>query len=147
MDRMVEDPEDKTGPHGADDGPPGADDEYPVLPPEPVLAKPTPAFYGPDPDELLQLEHEPEEEKEGFQFSLREMFAVMTVAAISLGIASSMPGGGVLRGILMVAGVGLFAGLVVLDYLRAKRRVLYIAWWTLFVSYLLIGLLAVAATF
>lgn len=133
---MAEDP----GSTNGDEEP----DEYRVLPPEPVRVRPTVPTYSPLPDDLF--EGEPKEEREGFQFSLGELMGVVTAAAICLGIVCSLPSGGRLQAALGIVGVGLFAGLVVLEHFRPERRILYVAWWTMFVCYLLTGLLAVAGT-
>ena len=138
MDPMAEDPEST---NGAEE----PDDEYRVLPPEPVRVTHTVPIYSTQPEEVP--EPDAPEEAGGFQFSLAELMGIITAAAISLGIVSSLPGGGSLQVAVGMAGVGLFVSLIVLDYLRPKRRIIYIVWWTMFVSYLLIGLLAVVATF
>jgi hypothetical protein len=128
-------------------GPNGPDDEYPLLPPDPETATPKPAFYAPDPSKILEAEQPPEEEPEGFQFSLAELLGVMTAAAVFLGIVTSLPAGGSLQVGVGLAGIAVLVSLIVLDYLRPKRRILYIVWWTMFVSYLLVGLLAVVTSF
>jgi hypothetical protein len=137
MNGMAEDSENTRGPN--------PDDEYAVLPPEPVRVRPTAPLYSTNPDEVL--EPEPPQEEEGFQFSLAELMGVITAAAISLSIVCSLPGGGSLQIGVGVTGIGLFVGLIVLDYLRPARRIIYVLWWTLFVSYLVVGLLAAAGTF
>ena len=137
MDLMAEDRERTNG----DEEP---EDEYRVLPPEPVQAKPTAPIYTALPDEVPDLE--PKEEQEGFQFSLGELMSVVTAAAISLGIVCSLPSGGRLQAALGLIGVGLFVSLIVLKHFRPERRILYVVWWTMFVSYLLTGLLAMAGT-
>ncbi len=137
MDPMAED-------SGSTNGAEEPDDEYRVLPPEPVRAKPTAPTYSSLPDDLF--EGEPKEEQEGFQFSLAELMGVVTAAAICLGIVCSLPSGGRLQASLGIAGIGLFVSLVVLEHFHPERRILYIVWWTMFVCYLLTGLLAVAGT-
>jgi hypothetical protein len=138
MNHMVEDPQNA---NGAEQG----DDEYPVLPPEPVEVKCKPWFRAVDINELLDT-GESEEEKPPLQFSLAELMGVITAAAVALGIICSLPLGSGLRVMAGIAGVGLFVSLIVLDYLQLKRRIVYIAWWTAFVSYILICLLAGLAT-
>ena len=137
MDLMAKDPE-------STDDADGPDDEYRVLPPEPVQVRPTVPTYSELPDDLFDLE--PQAEKEGFQFSLAELMGVVTAAAICLGVVCSLPSGGRLQAALGIIGIGLFVSLIVLEHFRPERRILYIAWWTLFVCYLLTGLLAVAGT-
>jgi hypothetical protein len=133
---MVDEPQNTT--HAAESD----DDTYELLPPEPVEVKPTAPLYGPDPEELL--EEEPPEEREGFQFSLRELFVIMTAAAAALGVVSSLPKGAVLQGVLAFLGLGLFVVLIVVDYLGVKQRSIYIVWFAVFVCYLMVGLLAAA---
>jgi len=137
MDPMAEDP-------GSTNGTEEPDDEYRVLPPEPVRARPTAPIYSALPDDLSDLE--PPEEREGFQFSLAELMGVVTAAAICLGIVCSLPSGGRLQAALGIVGIGLFVSLIVLEQFRPERRILYLLWWTMFVCYLLTGLLAVAGT-
>ncbi len=122
------------------------DETYELLPPEPVEIKPTAPLYGPDPEELLEPEP-PEEEREGFQFSLRELFLIMTAAAVALGIVSALPKGAVLQGVLAFLGIGLFVALIVVDYLGVKSRGVYIVWFVAFVCYLMVGLLAAIGRF
>ena len=122
------------------------DETYDVLPPEPIEVKPTAPLYGPDPEELLEAEP-PEQGKEGFQFSLRELFVIITTAAAALGIVSSLPKGAVLQGVLAFLGLGLFVVLIVVDYLGVKQRSVYMVWFAAFVCYLMVGLLAAAGRF
>ena len=138
MDSMAEDPKSTNG----DEEP---DDEYRVLPPEPVRAKPTAPIYPTLPDDVPDLETP--EEREGFQFSLAELMGVVTAAAICLGIVCSLPSGGRLQVALGIVGIGLFVSLIVLEHYQPERRILYLLWWAMFVSYLLAGLLAIAGTF
>ena len=138
MNPMAEDP---NSANGAEE----PDDEYRVLPPEPVLAKPSAPMYPPLPDDLPDLDAP--EEREGFQFSLAELMGVVTAAAICLGIICSLPSGGRLQVALGIVGIGLFVSLIALEHFQPERRILYVAWWAMFVSYLLGGLLAMAGTF
>lgn len=138
MDPMAEDPK-------STDGAEEPEDEYRVLPPEPLPAKPSAPIYPPLPDDVFDLDAP--EEREGFQFSLAELMGVVTAAAICLGLVCSLPSGGRLQVALGIVGIGLFISLIVLEHFQPERRILYVVWWTMFISYLLTGLLAMAGTF
>jgi hypothetical protein len=119
-------------------------DEYLVAPPDPDTPRYKPPLYQTLPDEFPEPEPET---KEPLQFTLRELMLTVTVAAVVLGLVCSLPGGWSVQGLAFVAGLGVLAGLVVLQWLQPKRRIIYFVWWILFISYLVMCLAAGAATF
>jgi hypothetical protein len=137
MDSMADDPQDTTEPKKSDD-------EYPVAPLDPGPPRYKPALYQTIPEELPEPEPET---KEPLQFTLRELLLTVTVAAVVLGLACSLPGGWSVQALAGVAGLGVLAILILLEWLQPDRRIVYFGWWMLFISYLVICVAAVAATF
>ncbi len=120
------------------------EDEYPILPPDPDALEYKPALYRELPEEFPEEQTEPEA-REFLQFSLAELFVVVTVAAMVLGIVTSLPGGS-LKMIAGAAGLGVLASFVTLQLCQPRWRIIYFIWWMMFISYLVICLAAVAAT-
>ena len=119
--------------------PDDAEEEFPLGEPGPSPADYQPAVYprhGAGADEA-------EPGKEPFQFTLAELFWLVTGVAIVLGIVCSIPGGFSAEALAGMAGLGLLVSLVVLVVVQPTRPILRIAWWVLLVFYGLASLVAV----
>ncbi len=123
----------------ADNGqPPGeqgseSGDSYPVGSPIPLSAQREPACFTPERDESLDAPPRPNAR---YQFSLAEMFLVISLAAVILSVLGYLPGGYSPENFAGVAGFGVLAALVVLAYLKPKRFIVHMVWWALLVFYL-----------
>ena len=128
---MVDVPADNGQPPEQQRGEPG--NSYRVGAPVPFSAQREPACFSPELDDSLDVPPQP---KARYQFSLAEMFLVISLAAVILSVLGYLPGGYSPENFAGVAGFGVLAALVVLGYLKPERPIVHLAWWVLLVVYL-----------
>ena len=126
---------------------------YAVAPPDPDLAPATPAIEpiipkvvpedGSDEDRSTGSRFDIEGFRENFQFqfTLSDLFMVMTASAVLLSIMSLLRGKWQYAAGL--AGIGAFVSLLVITIVEPERRVVQSIWWSFLVFYLLACLAAV----
>ncbi len=130
-DERGREPEPPAGPEESAEG------TYPLARPEPAAGPPEPKIY---PGYQEPRDAPPPDTRESRQYSLVELFLVMTGVAVLLGFVGLLPGG--YRGPL---GAGLL-GLIVLGLMlflavvKPERLIFWIAWWVLLLLYLTIAL-------
>jgi len=93
--------------------------------------------YGAEPEEKLPTARKP------FQFTLGELFWLMTGLALVLGIGGSIPGEYSVELLAGLAGLGLLVSLVVLAVVQPTRPIVRLAWWVFLGFYVVVSLVAV----
>ena len=124
---------------GNHDEPDDAEEEFPLGEPGPSLADYEPAVY---PRRGAGAE-EDQPGKEAFQFTLAELFWLVTGVALVLGILGCIPGGFSAEALAGLSGLGVLVSLYVLAVVQPERPIIRVAWWLLLVAYALSSLVAV----
>ena len=120
---MVDDPQNA-------EQPPQADDEYPLSPLDPERAEHSSSFAPVDLDELMESARPAQP---SFQFSMAEMFLLVAVVSIVLGLLNCFPP----QYAAGLAGLGALVSMLVIAILKPTRPIVYVAWWVVLGIYLL----------
>jgi hypothetical protein len=115
--------------------------DYPLTPPDPTIAKPA----LPPMEDTSYLSGPPREPELPVQFSLRGVFLVVTLTAVSFSLARWMAGENLLGEAAGWLGIGLLAAAIV-GLMFQPRRELYYLWWALFAIYLVVSGSAIIST-
>jgi len=121
-----------------DQRPQRPDSVYPLRPIDPKAGKYEPVVYA---GYRPPVEEEPPP-KERYQFTLRELMALVTSVAVVLGILGLVPNGYAAENLAGVLGYVVLLSMIALIWWKPSRGILYVAWSALLVIYLIVGIAA-----
>jgi len=119
------------------------EEEYPLSEPGASLADYEPSIYPRRDRASGDVAEEDQPGDKPFQFTLADLFWLITGVAILLGLLGCVPGGFSAEALAGMAGVGLLVSLFVLAIVQPSRPIIRLAWWVMLGFYVLASLVAV----